>query len=354
MTSGANSSDLIVPAAQAEVERNALSGDDLLAAVRAAAERLVEHLRAAETATAGWQHPELSTQLVAQGAGTCLASLAATNCWGEANRVPSSELWRVAGEWLVHGELQTQARFKPRGYAGDYDLLAKICDDWRCEHPLGRAFDAFFQAQAAPQAVRHRTEIVAKQIVEQCRRQLPSECHVVSIGSGPARDVELALRELPPGERRHLRITLLDLDPLALEHAQARLAPFLSADQLVIARENLFRLPKNARARSLMTGANFLSCVGFFDYLAEADAAELLAAFWRELAPGGRMMVFNFTPENPSRAYMEWLGNWYLIYRTPRELASLARRAGLPSEDIRIDCEELGIDAFLAADKPAR
>src|SRR5688500_4468955 len=114
MTSGANSSHVIVPPVAAGVERNALSGDERLAADRAAAEKLVTRLRAAETATAAWKDSELSQNLVAEAAGECLACLAATNCWGEANRVSSSELWRVAGDWLVHGELQKQARFKPR------------------------------------------------------------------------------------------------------------------------------------------------------------------------------------------------------------------------------------------------
>src|SRR5262245_52003016 len=127
MTSGAKSSNEIVPAAAAGVERSALAGEDLLAAVRRAAGILVEQLQAAEVATAGWTNTELTDRLISEAAEACLTRLAATGCWGEENRVPSSELWRLGGNWLVYGELQKQARFKPRGYAGDYDLLAKIC-----------------------------------------------------------------------------------------------------------------------------------------------------------------------------------------------------------------------------------
>jgi len=45
--------------------------------------------------------------------------------------------------------------------------------------------------------------------------------------------------------------------------------------------------------------------------------------------PGNRaeMIVFNFAPSNPSRAYMEWLGNWYLTYRDEAAVARLVQAA---------------------------
>lgn len=328
------------------------AGNELLVHVRRAAEALAEQLAEGERLTEGWSDKAQTTSIIDRAAGTLLQRLSQTCCWGEANRLPSSELWRIAGAWLDTGSLQRQARFKPRGYAGDFDMLAKICDDWNCEHPLGRAFDSFFQGQAAPRAVRHRTIIVADAIVEECRRNPTSECRVVSVGSGPARDVERALTSLSPDERELVRVTLLDLDPLALDYAAARLAPLVPSDRLACARENLFRLARNPRVSSLLSGAQIIACVGFFDYLSDADAPAMLAAFWRELAPGGRMLVFNFTPDNPSRAYMEWIGNWYLVYRTLAEMAELAEHAGIPAGCFQVAAEELRVDAFLVAEKP--
>jgi hypothetical protein len=48
---------------------------------------------------------------------------------------------------------------------------------------------------------------------------------------------------------------------------------------------------------------------------------------------------------------MEWLGNWYLIYRTPQQLEQLAIAAGLPSSAIGLGSEPLGVDLFLSARK---
>lgn len=329
----------------------ALVGEDLLKHVRQAAAALVAQLAEGERATQGWSHEAQTQAIVEQAAADLLERLSQTGCWGEANRVPSSELWRIAGDWLQTGALQSRARFKPRGYAGDFEMLAQICDNWRCDHPLGRAFDAFFQYQTAPQAVRHRTGIVARAIALQCRRNPAAECHVVSVGSGPARDVELAFTTLTPDERKRMRVTLVDLDPAALEYAAARLAPLLAAERLTCARENLFRLARYPRVTELLLSAQLISCVGFFDYLPDRDAVALLAHFWRMLRPGCRLLVFNFTPDNPSRAYMEWIGNWYLIYRSRIELAELAHQAGLPADCVHISAEELGVDAFMSAEK---
>ena len=133
--------------------------------VRSAAYALVRDLEQSRQATADWIDPEASFLAVEAAIERCLAELVGTGCWGEADRTPSSELWNVAGQWLHIGSLQTQARFKPRGYAGDFEMLAKICDDFRCHDPLGRTFDRYFQNQAAPHAVRNRTQLAADAIV---------------------------------------------------------------------------------------------------------------------------------------------------------------------------------------------
>jgi len=77
----------------------------------------------------------------------------------------------------------------------------------------------------------------------------------------------------------------------------------------------------------------------------------MLRWFWEQLAPGGSLLVGNFAPHNPTRAYMEWIGNWYLIYRTVEEMHELAARAGIPADQVTIGCERLGVDLFLAGRK---
>ena len=328
--------------------------DELLPVVREAATRLVDDLDRAELLTRGWSDEPVAVALVDAALSPCLSRLAQTHLWGEPNRLPSGELWKIAGSLLEVGVLQHAARFKPRGYAGDFEMLARICEGYRCEHPLGRAFDAFFLSQAAPQAVRSRTEQTAAAIVADCLARPPGPYHVVSVGSGPALDVRRALGLLPEGRRSGVRVTLLDLDPDALDFARSQIEPLLGpgADAaLCCTRTNLFRLPQKADPGVAVEAPDFLVCTGLFDYLEDEPAAIMLRCFWEQLAPGGSLLVGNFAPHNPTRAYMEWIGNWYLIYRTAEQMHELAARAGIPADQVTIGCERLGVDLFLAGRK---
>lgn len=326
----------------------------LLAIVAEAAEDLVADLERARGLTRQWSDGQLTEALVDRALSKCLHALAQTGCWGEGNRLLSGELWRIAGALLELGSLQAHARGKPRGYAGDYQLLARIWADDHCEHPLGAAFDRYFQRQAAPQAVRFRTREIASALVAGCLDHEGSSYRVVSIGSGPAIDIQRAVAMLPEARRRMLQVVLMDLDPEALDFARRQLEPQLSAGALLCRRENLARLPTRPAAAESLAGVNFLVCSGLFDYLDNETAVAMLRLFWRQLADEGLMLVGNFAPHNPTRAYMEWIGNWYLLYRTAEQLVELATQAEISADRARVTAEPLGVDLFLVARQTGR
>jgi hypothetical protein len=48
---------------------------------------------------------------------------------------------------------------------------------------------------------------------------------------------------------------------------------------------------------------------------------------------------------------MEWIGNWYLTYRTQGELAELAQVAGIPAAAVRLGVERAGVNLYLQAER---
>src|SRR5882724_2714430 len=135
------------------------------AQVRALAHDLLRKLEVIEQLATSPEEERIYGQL-ASAFDECLAQLGKLNLWGPANRLPSSELWNVAGHLLTRGWLQNRARTKPRGYVGDHEMLARIYERRLCDEPLGRLFDRYFQEQAAPQAVRNRMTMMAEWIVQ--------------------------------------------------------------------------------------------------------------------------------------------------------------------------------------------
>jgi hypothetical protein len=277
----------------------------------------------------------------------CVARLAGLGLTGPANQLPSSELWNAAGGLLARGWLQTQARTKPRGYAGDHEMLARIYENRLCSDPLGRQFDRYFQEEAAPQAVRNRMAMMCGWIVAEA--QLRSQPWKISVvGSAFGLEVRDALAALAPAARALVRITLLDLDPAALDFARERLSPLLPGEHLQTSSGNLFRLPQRAVLAKHLVDSDLLLCPGLFDYLNDEDAIAMIRTFASALSPAGTLHLFQFAPHNPTRTYMEWLGNWYLTYRTADELHRLGLAAGLNAPQLTLGSESLGVDLLLS------
>jgi len=318
---------------------------------RSAATDLLEAIEEGRQQTDRWRNMPLAEAWVDSAMSQCLARLAETGLLGRANQLPSDAFWKIAGSVLSVGRLQHRARDKPLGYAGDHQMLSWIFDETVCDDPLGRHFDRFFLKQAAPASVRNRTEQVAGALAQHCLSSNRSPYRVVSIGAGPGIDIQRAVRMISPARREKLEVVLLDLDEKGLEFAQTRISNALPAQQITCRRENLFRLPKRSQAMPHHGETDFLICTGLFDYLEDASAATMLQLFWQQLAPGGTMVVGNFAPHCSTRAYMEWIGNWYLIYRTPAELAALAAAAELPTGTWSIGAERSGTNLFLTARK---
>jgi len=334
-----------------EPQTRDLPSDEVAATARSAAADLVVELGRAKTRSDGWQNAHLAQLLIDHALSECLNRLAATGCWGEANRAPSDAFWQQAGPMLEAGSLQWRARSKPLGYAGDHVMLRRIWEQSCCDDPVGRLFDRYFLSLAAPQAVRARMQHVAGTFAARLLSHHGPEYRVVSVGAGPAIDLELGLAAVPSSKIERTRIRLVDIDPGALEGASERIGRVVSPENLTSCRENLFRLAARPSAVAEAGGADLLICTGLFDYLADDVAVEMLRLFWRCLDQGGQMLVGNFAPHNPTRAYMEWIGNWYLIYRTADDLRRLGGLAGIPNEQMAIQVERTGVDLFMVATK---
>jgi SAM-dependent methyltransferase len=188
--------------------------------------------------------------------------------------------------------------------------------------------------------------LMAKRIAQSAQQR---SVKVSIFGSALGSEVRDALLRVSDCDRRRVHVALLDLDPAAIEFATRQLAPTLPPEQLSAVAMNLFRLPDRPAAAELVAGSDLLFCPGIFDYLDDDAAAAMLRTLYGQLAPGGRLVVFQFTPENPTRAYMEWFANWYLIYRDARQLRSLAAAADIPEPLARLGPAHLGLETLEAS-----
>jgi extracellular factor (EF) 3-hydroxypalmitic acid methyl ester biosynthesis protein len=95
-------------------------------------------------------------------------------------------------------------------------------------------------------------------------------------------------------------------------------------------------------------GVDLAYAAGLYDYL-EADLARALTAtLFRMLAPGGRLLIANFTPATHDAAFMEAFMDWRLIYRTPAEVRALADSIDrIEVASVEQFCDENGHVAYM-------
>ncbi len=321
--------------------------DQHLTIARGAAEQLLDALDTIGHQTADWSNEPLADVLLTEAWAECLHQLTSTDLWGRDNQMASGEFWKVAGQVLSAGRLQLHAREKPRGYAGDFEMLQMLCERAVSVGGMAGAFDRYFQQLAAVEAVRARTELVAQRLIALSFSSDRKPLRIVSVGSGPAMDLQAALALLPSERAAHWQVTLLDLDSAALDVAQGRLLQRLQPRQIVAVRENLFRLDRGKQ--QVFANADAVICTGLMDYLEDEPATHLLATIFNHLGPQGWLLVGNFAPRLTTRAFMEWIGAWYLIYRSEQQLLDLAAAAGIAPSAVRITPERLGVDLFIDA-----
>ncbi|MEC7696064.1 MAG: class I SAM-dependent methyltransferase [Planctomycetota bacterium] len=338
----------VLPVWRADQKKLATNEVDSL--VSDAALEFASSLESTKIATDNFNNAPLATALVQLAMDRCLQKLGTTGLWGKENRIASNALYKIAGQELARGWLQNRAREKPLGYAGDHQLLTRICNHRATEDPLGFCFDKYFLSQSAPEAVRQRTSLAARHLAHGAMSH-SKPFSVLGIGCGPAFEIDQGLQLLEGYSVVPIKVTLLDLCEEAVSVAKKRISGLLPPQNVTSIRENLPRLPQRRGVEQTLGTPHLILCPGLFDYLDDKIASRLLELFWRQLAPGGTLLVGNFAPHHATRAYMEWIGNWYLIYRSEEAMNVLAERAGLPRDCVQIGTEPTGGDWFLVAKK---
>jgi extracellular factor (EF) 3-hydroxypalmitic acid methyl ester biosynthesis protein len=92
-----------------------------------------------------------------------------------------------------------------------------------------------------------------------------------------------------------------------------------------------------------------------FDYLPDTTCKQLMEVFYHWLAPGGLLLVTNATDalnnSRPFRFSMEYILDWYLIYRNKNQLTSVIPDAA-GQDDVNVVAENVGANLFLEIRKP--
>ncbi|MRG45762.1 methyltransferase domain-containing protein [Chitinophaga sp. SYP-B3965] len=222
---------------------------------------------------------------------------------------------------------------KPFGYAGDFLIIDKIYREQVTEDLRFEKWDNFWQEQPACKAVRNRKDYFIHTI--QHALQQHGSMQLLNVASGPARDLAEIYGLIEPSR---LQTVCVEADEHAINYAKE--LNEAHAAQVEFVHRNIFRFNTDSQFDMVWSA-------GLFDYFEDRIFIKLLQKFMSWTKPGGEVIIGNFGDHNPSRNYMELMGDWYLHHRSAEELINMALEAGASRGAVRVGREDEGVNLFL-------
>jgi extracellular factor (EF) 3-hydroxypalmitic acid methyl ester biosynthesis protein len=264
------------------------------------------------------------------------------------------QLWNT----IICAPFMTRTNLKPRGYAGDSDMMSMIyANDYRGNSTYSKLMHKHPLEQPAAQAVRNRRKIIAKMIRnlnKDSNRGNNKKLKILSVACGPACEIQDVLISTKDCEKFHF--VLLDQDRTALydaarliDQTEKKLDNKIAVDYLNESVRTMLAAPL---LKNKVGQFNFIYSMGLFDYLLPPVASAVIGKLYQLLKPGGQMLIGNFHVSNSSKYYMEYWLDWAIYYRTEEDFKSLLMDA--PSADVDMFFEDAGIQMFLHVKKKSK
>ena len=244
---------------------------------------------------------------------------------------------------VLEDPMTRRALEKPRGYAGDAVLLDYMYrlrpDDFADVAPSGVLVHKFLVEGPAPSAVRHRLGVLADAL-RQVGLRPEGAGRALAVACGHLRE----LSQVPSDEWPREIVALdQDQDSLAVVEAtypDSRVTPRRGTVRDVLARRIVGEL------------FDLVYAAGLFDYLEQPIAAALTARMFDLVAPGGRLLIANFTPDTPDIGLMEAMLEWHLVYRAEADIFALLDGV-VPLAGARTWRDPDGCIVYLEVERPA-
>lgn len=264
---------------------------------------------------------------------------------------------RQVWDLIQASEFTLRSNVKPRGYAGDSELMQMIYENgYRGETIFDKLMHKHPITAAAAQAVRNRKVMVPEEIHKALKKHKRGKnkrkFRVMSVACGPAKELEHIITS--PDIIDKVEFNLLDQDPSALgearesvEKIEARMNREIDKKYI---QESVRTLVKKANLTKEWGEYDFIYSMGLYDYLTVRVGQAVTEKLYRLLRPGGTLLIGNYHSSNPAKIYMDYWLDWPLFYRNEKEMLGCARSCN--GAKTKVYYEDTGCQMFLHVKKP--
>lgn len=252
--------------------------------------------------------------------------------------------------YFMRSRFAERAYFKPKGYAGDFLMMEMIYGNKPDgDGKLGLLVDAWCLNTASARAVRGRRRLLTKQLRLACdqRSGKNGAIRIMNLACGSNREFFDFLSDC---DYTHLiEATCVDADPHALEYTAHHVDIFPHEASIRLMNDNVIKWSLG-RIRHHYGLQDIIYSAGLTDYLDHRLFQALATRCHEQLKPGGVLIIGNFGPTNPNRAFMDHVLHWRLIHRSEDELRGLFAMTPFKQE-VQIMTEGQGLNLFAIATK---
>jgi hypothetical protein len=238
---------------------------------------------------------------------------------------------------------------KPRGYAGDYEMMNLIYRNEGIGRSLfSRCMEQGIQLHSEPGAVRNRAAYLKSKIL-QTIETYPGPVTILSVACGPAMEVQYAIEEMTDEDICRTDFYLLDQDEDALKEAEKNIRSSCIARGVSPNIHLLNHTMKSVIAGGLqLSGFTLIYSAGLFDYFTDPVACHAANSLASCLGENGRLIIGNFDVLTTNQFAMMAIFDWHLVLRSREQMNQMYL---LPGTRVNIESEPNGINLFCVLEK---
>lgn len=188
-------------------------------------------------------------------------------------------------------------------------------------------FDRMFFYSSAAEATRERLKEFEKMLVRLIKYYGNKGLRILSIASGPGRDI---LNLVEEHRNADIEATCIDIDQEAISMGRRLAEKKGVSDKVIYKRGNAKRIDEYEDEKKY----HIVVTQGFLDYLSFEDSLVLLRKVYTILRPGGHVVVCNMNRHSWMRFWMEFFGGWRLNYKTENSVKKILDECGYMKTEV--------------------
>jgi SAM-dependent methyltransferase len=247
---------------------------------------------------------------------------------------------KIIAPWFDRSQLMYRAKIKPRGYPGDYKLLAAMYDNVPQSSGLGGYVDLYLLNSTLARAVRARLAAARRFLSEELSRRW-GETFVLNVACGPCREY---LDGIERADACHVHVTCVDQDEQALEYVKTHvMAADNGGPHIECARYNALRMSSATANVRKFGRCDIIYSIGLCDYIPDKHLVRMLRGWRESLNDDGVLYVALKDAARYDKTECQWLADWFFFQRTEEECRELYRQAGFDMDGLEMTRDPTGV-----------